>query len=664
MLQEINDSEIEYAEKILFGSTGKFDQERLDFIKCLKSVDLQAVPGSGKTTVLLAKLLILEKRLPLENGAGILIISHTNVAVDEIRNRIGRYCPKLFTYPNFVGTIQSFVNQFLAIPFFENYFKKRLIRIDNEVYNEELERAMTLCVKDQKFETFNKVKYIYNVKPAVIFDYRFDLDSQSKTHLVGHINGPELIIKKPLGKTKPANYVDYTADEKVAVMEYLTALKSQCLTRGTLHYDDAYYLAKLYLHKKPDLVKYLRLRFPFVFVDEMQDMERHQHDLLENIFHDPTQNGNCYQRVGDINQCIFTENSSSLESIWVERANSLTISGSHRLTPAIASIVQNFGAQRRVPIIGLNKGPNLSPYIILFKQESIKNVLTTFGDLVLKYQAEGILPNVLSPPIRIIGWNGKEPEVGKLRISDYFKPYLKEAAKQKIDYSNFLSYLVHYDKEKMTLEAIRKNILNAILRIIRIERLEHNGRYFTKRTFLSYLRQFKPEHMSDFKDFLYYCCINIIRGETDGVHQRINVYLPGLFQSVFDIKLSSESLRFLSDKSLMVTPMDKIAEPLNILCHDTLKFKVGPVHSVKGETHLATLYLETCYYDHESEKSLNQLIGKCASVETKVRKQESAKMMYVGLSRATHLLCFAALESRLQNQESALEKAGWKIIKI
>jgi len=69
---------------------------------------------------LLAKLLALENYLPFSNGAGILAISHTNAAVDEIRHRISYHCPKLFSPPNFIGTIQTFVDQFLAVPYYTN----------------------------------------------------------------------------------------------------------------------------------------------------------------------------------------------------------------------------------------------------------------------------------------------------------------------------------------------------------------------------------------------------------------------------------------------------------------------------------------------------------------------------------------------------------------
>lgn len=62
-IQPITDEEILYAETILLPEGKTFDDERRIFIKNLDTIDLQAVPGSGKTTALLAKLLILEKKI-------------------------------------------------------------------------------------------------------------------------------------------------------------------------------------------------------------------------------------------------------------------------------------------------------------------------------------------------------------------------------------------------------------------------------------------------------------------------------------------------------------------------------------------------------------------------------------------------------------------------
>lgn len=138
----ITDKDIEYAESILLSKDESFKDdkdERINFIKNLGTIDLHAVPGSGKTTALLAKLLILERKLPFENGSGVLVISHTNAAVDEIKNEIAEYCPKLFSYPNFVGTIQSFVNRYLAKPFFNQVTKEKILKVNDDIYNERIE---------------------------------------------------------------------------------------------------------------------------------------------------------------------------------------------------------------------------------------------------------------------------------------------------------------------------------------------------------------------------------------------------------------------------------------------------------------------------------------------------------------------------------------------
>src|SRR5271154_5929584 len=72
----------------------------------LNYADVQACPGSGKTTLVGLKLMLL-----LENWhdpySGICVLTHSNVAIDEIMSRVGRDVAgsKLLSYPHFIGTI-------------------------------------------------------------------------------------------------------------------------------------------------------------------------------------------------------------------------------------------------------------------------------------------------------------------------------------------------------------------------------------------------------------------------------------------------------------------------------------------------------------------------------------------------------------------------------
>ena len=82
------DEEIKYAQDILLGKENHFSAEKIAVIKSNDSKDVVACPGSGKTTTLLAKLAILATRMPLEEGKGVCVLTHTNVAIDEIKSKL------------------------------------------------------------------------------------------------------------------------------------------------------------------------------------------------------------------------------------------------------------------------------------------------------------------------------------------------------------------------------------------------------------------------------------------------------------------------------------------------------------------------------------------------------------------------------------------------
>ena len=135
---EVTEDDIRYAEEILFGKINVFDkEERIPIIEDLNnSFDVNACPGSGKTTVLLAKLIILSRKMPLNNGQGICVLTHTNVAIDEIKIKLGDKSDVLFKYPNYFGTIQNFVDKYLAIPYFKRESNENIKSIDDDIYYE------------------------------------------------------------------------------------------------------------------------------------------------------------------------------------------------------------------------------------------------------------------------------------------------------------------------------------------------------------------------------------------------------------------------------------------------------------------------------------------------------------------------------------------------
>jgi DNA helicase-2/ATP-dependent DNA helicase PcrA len=91
---------------------------------------MKACPGAGKTRTIVARLLKIATKLPPRRG--IAILSFTNSAVEEFTRRCRQAGAERFLrFPNFVGTLDGFVRQFLILPFGITGSKSRPIIVDS-----------------------------------------------------------------------------------------------------------------------------------------------------------------------------------------------------------------------------------------------------------------------------------------------------------------------------------------------------------------------------------------------------------------------------------------------------------------------------------------------------------------------------------------------------
>ena len=674
---EINDTDIAYAEKILLEENQFFDIERKAFIKDLTTLDLQAVPGSGKTTALLAKLLILERHMPLKDGIGVLVLSHTNAAVDEIYSKIGKFAPNLFHYPNFVGTIQSFVDTFLAIPYYVNTYKKKPYRIDNEIYNERVEKCLNnlrFYRFDLPYETLKQISYIKNVNESIFYNYRFQ-SNRGRLFLTKALNEEELEIIKPRGRTKKENYHDYSPEEKRNIYKWFKMFKKEILEKEeVLHFDDAYFLAKLYIERLPKIISLLQKRFHFVFVDEMQDMDIHQHDLLESIFFENGVSSSIFQRIGDINQAIYNGNSIHINEIWSQRTNTLKIKGSHRINCRLAPIIERLSLTS-FEIEGRNKNDDgseidIKPHILVFDDETKENVIPIFAEIILQFQAVSKIPSPPKHKFMAIAWRKEHDAEDKLALDDYWTNYSVSKFKTKIDFKVLKDYLLFYDRAKDTLETVRKQILTALLKILRLENIFDDGdRVYTKSKLLNDLKEYHFEEYETFKLYIYKWSILCINDKIEDVYLSIKEYVP-IFLVHFG-KTINYSRAFIDGESDISIEQIKSIEHSNYYETNDIKIEIGTVHSAKGQTHTATLYLETFYSrgcgSYESERLKNQFLGEDLNVTLPRltvgidKVKQSAKMAYVGFSRPTHLLCVAIHKNRFESFLSNIDRTIWEI---
>lgn len=662
---KITAADYAYAENILLHPGCVFDQERRDFIADFSTLDLQAVPGSGKTTAILAKLLILEKYLPLNDGAGILIISHTNAAIDEIRARLKHHCPKLLNYPNYLGTIQGFVDEFMAFPYYALKFGRKIVRIDNELYNESIGRHFGLNIKDFKSQEQKNARY-YLTGTQSALHYRFQCNGD-KIRLTDSVNGSPVQVAKPKPNSK--NYVDFSVEEKKRVLKWMTELKLKVMNDGVLHYDDAYFLANRYLQLFPGIRSIIQERFALVLVDEMQDMDKHQYDILENLFYENGQSSSIYQRIGDKNQAIFN-GIAKLEDIWIDRDHVLALSGSQRLGPSIAALVQNFAMfqPQGFTINGLSQA-GLKPHIIRFTEATITNVPHRFLQLIAHLQIAGSFPKVPKAPVKIVAWNTEWPDgivqAGRVRLTDYIPQFSKSKTKPTMDHNCLESYLENCDLTKASLKPLRQSILNALLKILRMEGAKtSNNHRFAKQTLIDLIK-FKSggatDHYEKFSQKIYDCSLLLIAGDISAATQTIKDYLPE-FLNLFNITLHHAKDFVANPADPAKIPSVAPQEPLSVFKFNGQNVEVTTVHAVKGQTHSATLYLETSYNGkHESEYLCHQILG-TPFTDQRTRHKECVKMAYVGLSRPEHLLCMAINKDRFDKLLKTIDTTCWEII--
>jgi hypothetical protein len=95
-----------------------------------------------------------------------------------------------------------------------------------------------------------------------------------------------------------------------------------------------------------------------------------------------------------------------------------------------------------------------------------------------------------------------------------------------------------------------------------------------------------------------------------------------------------------------------------------IRIEVTSVHAVKGHTHTATLYMESYYYDkYESSRLAGPFVRNDAHIEGP-RQSETARMLYVGFSRPTHLLCFAIHKERFEEHLKDIDRDVWEVVEV
>lgn len=357
LIDPVTEDDIDWVCRLM--KLASLDAPRRDFLKSLSTVDVSACPGSGKTTLVVAKLGLLARKWKSATR-GVCVLSHTNVAREEIEHRLGGtdVGQRLLSYPHFIDTIHGFVSRFLAIPWLLSA-GYRVSAIDNDLTTRV--RRRHLGERD-----YNRLKS-YLERKFKTFDGLRIASSNFAKPLTG------------------GSFPDGSHTEMYKLAE--SALQ-HAAEQGYFCYDEIFILSEALLAQQPELTSILSQRFPFILIDEMQDTSDQQNNFLRRLF--PRHSSAvCVQRVGDPNQAIFEGGSQPVADAFPDMARCVGIANSFRFDASIAELATPF-AFAPVRPSGLKgvrttdvPGQGLPHTIFVFPDNDASKVLDAFGRHVL-----------------------------------------------------------------------------------------------------------------------------------------------------------------------------------------------------------------------------------------------------------------------------------------
>lgn len=233
-----------------------------------------------------------------------------------------------------------------------------------------------------------------------------------------------------------------------------------------------------------------------------------------------------------------------------------------------------------------------------------------------------------------------------------------------------LIVMITYAKEKRTLKYVRQNILNALLKLLRLEKIyDSRNRPYTLSKLIDFVRDCDAQKYEELNLNLYSWSIELIKGNVDIVWEEVKTYTHD-FLSIFSKSITTVGLDFINNDSSPQLASIETSVKSNTYFDADIKVEVTSVHAVKGQTHSATLYLESYFNkdgrgenakSYESQRLASQFLGEHLKNNVGDRVKQSAKMVYVGLSRPTDLLCVAIHKDRFDKYLSTINPINWEI---
>ncbi len=630
---EIAEEDIDWVESVLKNGI-HFDNARRNIIKNLESKDIQAFPGSGKTTVLVAKLAILAQKWFLTNS-GICVLSHTNVAREEIAEKLGNtdVGKRLLSYPHFVGTFQSFFDTFVALPWLRS-------------------KGIQINVIDSELVQENRWNSLPRKTRSYLKRWNKDMRICCYQSKVGQINWDKG------GKTR----------------QHIIEAIEKSLQHGNFTFEEMLLYASQAIEACPQIAIGLQHRFPIIFIDEAQDTNALQWGLIHQAFPQEESLIIC-QGFGDTNQAIYNYVDEKVNHPEFPRPDQLLLAESRRFDNRIAQLA-NTVALSTTQMRGTGNeftAKNCPHTIFLFSHSRAAQVIEAFGQLILDTFSDDELSKNEKYGCHVVGRVHVKKEDTKEEhfpkgIYDYWPTYDSRQSDKIQTPSKLIDY---FRRGAQEFQMCRERSAQMEWLGKGIRRLINNAKNTnfipaTKNSFASILKQLPDESAQSLARQYFMNLAEIDTSNEEGWKQAQAILVDLL--AAFDTSLNNNAKKFLKwapPPAFNDLGKDGPTISNRYIFQDTnanrsVGLEFGSIHLVKGRTHLATLVLETYSKSHNIKAILRWLRG--VPPKTVGTQADRLKCQYVAMTRAKGLLCIAIpIEFVDESSKKDLQRLGWSI---
>ncbi len=315
----------------------KFTDEQNVFLLTEGKNVVKACPGSGKTYMVANKFI---KYLNAWNlyHQGVAVLSFTNVASKEVLEKIELIEGKVqsVNYPHFVGTVDSFINEFIVLRY-------------GFLYTSDKNRPQISLTDNWKIP------------------YKYWRTECHRNGCVDHIEGFRYGIDKKFYKGKELVTCELRGKQKALPCQQY---KKMLTDKNIVFQNETALFAFQLIKKYPEIAKGLAERFPVIIIDEAQDTSAEQMAVFDLLSNGGVKS---FFLVGDPDQAIYEWRDATpecfLQKMKETEWNTIELTGNFRSSQNICNSTCHFSetVSNELPnsAIGIYKDEDEKPILLL-----------------------------------------------------------------------------------------------------------------------------------------------------------------------------------------------------------------------------------------------------------------------------------------------------------